>query len=170
MPSVTISEEDLVFLKDLAHELRTQNNRATATPIYYVVRKKKRIVGLVPGLGDDTVFVDSQDDYTEYKSEQEALASYIKDGLTPEEAQKRFDDICEEYGVLETHEEENFFLTHKGFMEHMRLNAHNYPGKQDGDNGFVDSPECHSFVKHAFRNPEIRKLVEVVLRLGGEKT
>lgn len=168
MPTIEISDEDLKFLQDLAHEMATQDNRATGQPYYYCVQQVKRIVGMDPGISDESVFVGG-DDYEEFKTKEEAIESFMAvDGMSEEAAETHFKENFSEFGVLETTVDSNFFLTLKGFKEHMRLNAHNYPGKQDGDN-YKDSEKVYSYVQSAWRNPEVRTLYGVIARLGGAK-
>jgi len=45
---------------------------------------------------------------------------------------------------------EQSFFTHKGLAEHLELNGHNY------------NSETRSYIKHAFRNPEIRRVHEII--------
>ena len=44
MPQIEISDEDLSFLKNLAHEIDSQDNAATAHPYYIVVRTSRQII------------------------------------------------------------------------------------------------------------------------------
>lgn len=165
MPQIEISDADLAFLKDLAHEIKTQNNRATAHPYYFTVQRKRRFVGADASLGGETVWIDhGSGDYTEYATEEAAIAQIIFDGVDPKEAQKYFDENFKEYGVFEYEEDVNVFFTMKGFREHMRLNAHNYGGL-DPDN-YKDTEKVYSYCHHAFRNPEIKTLLEIIQRLG----
>ncbi len=46
--------------------------------------------------------------------------------------------------------DENVFFTFKDYEEHIRLNSHNYQ-------------KVHSYVKHAFRNPEMKSLLEAIM-------
>lgn len=167
MAQIEIPDEDLQWLRDFAAEINKQDNRCTGHPYYYCVRMEKRFVGADAGYTSDTVFV-RQDggDYEEYPDEGAALAQLAEEGMPEQEAAKYFDDHFTEFGVFLYEEDRNVFFTHKGFLEHMRLNAHNYPGKQDGEGGFVGSDKCRSYVQHAFRNPEIKRLLEIVRAIG----
>jgi len=159
--------EDQAFLLDLANTVTYQENRGTSHPFYFCVRKQKRLVGMDASISTDTVFVESDSgDYQEYPTREEAEKRIREEmeGCSEERIQSALDSI-EEYGVHTYDEDENFFLTYRGFKQHMRLNAHNYPGKQDGEK-FKESDVCYSYVKHAFRNPEILNLMSIILKFA----
>lgn len=156
MPTIDVSDEDLQFLRELAHELRTQNNCGTAAPYFYVVRTWKELVA-PPGYGDREVVVDYNGGdarvFVDEKGAKTELTELLKDDEL-EEALERL----EHFGMHKVEESRNVFFTRKGYDEHMRLNDHNYGG--------TTCQDPHPYVEHAFRNPEIRRLLEVIQRLG----
>lgn len=163
--TIELSEETASFLKNLVDEMESQNNRATASPLYFVVKLKKKICGLASGYGDGREWVDmSSGCYESYASEAEAKDAIKKDD--PEaDVDKVFQDCFEEFGYTYSDDrEENVFFTYKGFLEHMRLNAHNYPTKQDGDK-FKENEWVFSYGKHAFRNPEMQNLFKSLFEI-----
>lgn len=155
MPLINISAADLAFLRELAHELATQSNRMTASPYFYVVRTAKELAA-PPGYGEDEVLVDWQGDPNTYKTEAEARKLFGEMELSQEEIDKRVEAL-EPMGVHTVFEYHNVFFTEKGYRQHMELNGHNYGSSK---------VEPHSYVMHAFRNPEIKTLLEIVQRLG----
>lgn len=168
---LTLTDDDIKFLREMAHELKTQDNRATGAPYYYTVRIFKEVTGMDWRYSDDTVYVRLDgNDPEEYETEEAALKQLVEEGYTPEEAQEHFDNHYEKFGKFEYREDHNVFLTYKGYLEHMRLNAHNYPGKKDGDRYTAEDDKrsnlVYSYVQHAFRNPEMARLIEILKKFG----
>lgn len=152
MPMIEISEEDLKFLQDLSREMRNQDNRATASPYYYVVQTTKTLPS-DPNFSEEKVWIDS---YTMYKTYDEIREDF---GVTTdEEVEAIIDSQMDETAIQDVEEEHNVFLTLKGYEEHMKLNGHNYraPFKNNA---------C-SYIKHAYRNPEMKRLFEVIHNIG----
>lgn len=163
-----LNEDDVKFLTELANEMVTQDNRATGDPYYFVVRTRRRVTGYdVDCAPDGTCFVETRSgDYNVFDTREEAIAYLMKDTDLPrEEVLRLFWHEITETGYKYEETDHNFFLTHKGFLEHMRLNAHNYPGRQDGEK-FKESEYTYSYVKHAFRNPEVQRLFEIIKKFA----
>lgn len=156
MPQIEIPEEDLSFLRELSREIRTQDNAATASPYYLSVRTYREII-LPQGHGDLEKWV-NMCSYDTFSSIESARESYKMNGYTYEEVEAAIAEL-ELFGGCEIHEDHNVFFTRKGYEEHMRLNGHNYRYSSD---------KPHAFIHHATRNPEIRRLLEIIHRLGGE--
>jgi hypothetical protein len=158
LPQIEISDEDLSFLKNLAHEIDSQDNAATAHPYYIVVRTSRQII-LPQGHGSgEAVYHDEDGDdpaTSLYKSLEEAAEAFSRYGYA--DIQERLDALIE-YGTDEIEEDHNVFFTRKGYEKHMELNGHNYRGD------WFQKP--HSYTHHAFRNPEIKTLLEIVRRLS----
>jgi hypothetical protein len=180
MPVIEITDEELAFLQTTAKNLAGQNNRATAQPYYYVVRTWKKLV-LPPGHGDKEIRYDHElsEEFETFeaffafmKKEQliepvrwdevwtkgpdedpEDVAVYDMEAL-----QKQWEEM-EEFSTKLISEYHNVFLTEAGYKEHMRLNGHNYRHSEE---------EASSYVMHAFRNPEMASLINLIKRLGSE--
>jgi len=162
LPQIEISDADLSFLRNLAHEIESQDNAGTAHPYYIVVRTTRQII--VPqGHGSgETVSHDAYGDDPSaslYNSPEEAAEAFNREGC--DDIQKRLDAL-NEYGTEEIEEDHNVFFTRQGYEKHMDLNGHNYGGYP------FQNP--HSYTHHAFRNPEIKTLLEIVRRLGNTLT
>jgi hypothetical protein len=151
MKTIKISNETADFIAKLAHTIETQDNRATASPIFFTVRKFVD-VGVPEGCGDITKYFDNHDveTYTEEEARKNA-----------EELEIDFDEYvetrCHKYDAKEEEKFENFFFTLDGYNEHVRLNGHNI------------ARECKrfdSYVDHAYRNPEIKKVIEAIKEIG----
>jgi quinol monooxygenase YgiN len=148
--TVTISDEAAAFLAKLAENIETQDARCTAAPYYFVVRCIKEISAPEGSTGETRYYDRSGGcSYTE-----EELRAQCK------EDDEDFDDYvlstCDKYDLQEIEEYENVFLTYEGYKQHMALNGHNYRHFKAAD----------SYVKHAFRNPEMKLLVEAVKEIG----
>lgn len=144
------------FLKNLIHRMNTQDNRGTATPYFYVVRREKwRLTQHGFGCGKTrTIRVDFDGDPTTFRSKEEFLewAKEYHVGETVAEHESRWNKL-EEFTEERYFEDENVFFTEDAYREHVRLNGHNL------DRG---CSEYYSFVKHAFRNPELSKMFEAI--------
>ena len=153
-----ISDESYLFLKELSHELKTQDNRATDKP-FFVVLENEKLFGMSPEYTDNEVYVDMGDCNLTYDTKEEALLA-IKNNdphVTEEEAEKYFDENITRTGYQQIKQKHNFFLTEKGYKEHMLQNKHNY-----------NSDAC-SYVECAFRNPEYDGLIKAIKEIGSQE-
>ena len=105
------SEEAMEFLRELITEYNTQDNRATASPYFFVIRDP------MP--------------------------------LDPEEEDE------DEEGVTVEVKQKNVFLTQKAIDKHMKDNHYHY------------SSAAYAYLDHAWRNPELEKLLEAVGAVSG---
>lgn len=144
---VEVSEKTAAYLKQLADRMSTQNNRGTADPYYFVIRCiKDRIV---PEWSNDNLrYCLDGEVFTE-----EELEGYCTENECDLEETK---EKCLRGAIEEDEEYDNVFLTMEGYEEHMRLNKHNYRHYKRVD----------SYVKHAFRNPEMASLIDAIKELG----
>ena len=152
---IEISEESYQFLKDLIHEIDTQDNRATANPILYTIHEK---VERDRATGRGTVkYYDGEESIID----EDEVWELAKDhGLEDEP----FEDILEQLKLepldIETTWEvssfnTNVFLTEKACRQHIRINGHN-----------LNEPKIH--VSHAFRNPEMEDLFKAIREIAKE--
>ena len=163
MPKVELSEEAIKFMNELANEMKTQDNRATASPYYYVVMAKRELVAPA-GYGDgDYVYYNS--DWGEAHSKEEwvpILKQHDEDAFPYEDRVTDVDDFirdCDEFSLHKIDTEENVFFTYKGYEQHMALNGHNYRHLDD----------VHSYIKYAGRNPEMEALHKVIMEFADIK-
>ena len=79
-PSLQLSEESRKFLKELYHEIVTQDNRGTANP-YFVVKTTRKIQGFHPDYSNNLEYMDmsGNGDYESYPTKEEAIQALIKD-------------------------------------------------------------------------------------------
>jgi hypothetical protein len=157
---IEIPDEDLQWLRAFTHELQTQDRHCTAAPVFFVVRTWRDYVG-PSGFGDREVWVDMHDDPTTFESEEKARETMREEwGLEGDELEERVKGL-ERFSMHEVARHENVFFTKKGYDEHMELNGHNYRAPSNKDPGF--------YVQHAFRNPEVKRLLEIVQRLAASQ-
>lgn len=150
MKTISISDETALFLETLSETIEFQDNRATARPIFFTIRKFVDVC--VPdGCGDKIEYYDNHDCIR--LSEEEAMEHAKK-------LEMSFDDYvesrCSKYDTRETEEYEGFFLTKGGYDDHIRINGHN-----------IDCNRFDSYVDHIYRNPEMEKVVEAISEIGG---
>lgn len=167
----TLTPDDIEFLRSLANELKTQERGCTATPLFLQVRQKKKVFGIDTAYADDTVLLIG-DEYEECYTVGQAKEMLAESFGVPSEKMNGFESLeelegfCAGRGILATHtgyathdEFTNCFLTRKGYDQHMQLNEHNYR--------YGSTPEV--FIHHAFRNPELERLLAIVEKFASEE-
>ena len=146
--------EAIAHLKEFIKKIDTQDTRCTAKPYFYVIRTEKWRVahGEYHSGKTKQVWVDTtgEDDYREWKSPKEYGADLIRNcGYSAKEARAAIEHGLQEFTMEAYYDDDNVFFTEEGYNEHVRLNGHNL-GLRDRD--------YYSYVKHAFRNPELEGL------------
>lgn len=147
---VELKQETYDFIKNLVHEIETQDNRSTRLPILYVIIETAREYGIEEDYGADGFeWIKDSETYT-----WEQVVDFVceKLQLAPDEIgeidakdvgfKKVFYRNVERYS-------DNFFFTEKAAKEHLRINGHNLTKPQD-------------YVIHAFRNDEIESVIEAM--------
>jgi hypothetical protein len=155
---IELPDDVVKFMRDLAREIEMQDNRATASPYFYVVQSKDTMIA-PDGYGDGDTQYYCSDRSEAHTKEQwaEIIAEENKEeegeeGFNPVDLEDFLDDECRAFGTHYYDREENVFLTEKGYKQHMELNAHNYRYYK----------ETYSYVKFAFRNPEMEGLLKAI--------
>jgi hypothetical protein len=159
---IDLTEETVSFLKELAKEIKSQNNRGTASPYFYVVRNEDEIA--IPAEStDEKKYYHHEwcESYTKEELIDAVRECHYDDTLLSDEFD--FDDYvrkhCSEYGVGYKYVDENTFLTEKAYKEHMKLNGHNYRNYKN----------TYSYLKHASINPEMEKLLKAIMEFDNEE-
>jgi protein tyrosine/serine phosphatase len=162
MIDIKISKESFNFTEALVEKIITQDNRMTAYPILYLIQTKKRIWGMNGDYTDKYEWKHQDDDET--YSDEELKAELIE---SFDEEKEAF-DIMDEFEFIECAEnhcfskvfyidieeyKENVFFTEEAAKRHISLNKHHYNNPQD-------------YVIHAWRNPEIEKIVKVLIEVA----
>lgn len=136
-------------LPEIAKDILTQDNRATAKPVIFLLQIKKWFYANDPDFGGEEVFQITDDDsyeiYTSLVDLQKAWNEWH--GL-----EKKFNHKTSYRRLYRKHywETENVFFTEKGYEEHKRLNGHNLG-------------EHRTYVIHAWRNPEMKTIMDLIL-------
>lgn len=171
-----LTTEDIQFLKELSHELKTQDNRCTASPYYYSILEKKRRYGndLINRDGRVIVFSDGGD-ITEFDLEDknlDELKEFIIDFEYEDDIQRTINDITSidelaeyiaydlninnEWDIYEYEYYDhysNIFLTDKAIKQHIISNGHHYENPM-------------TYLHHSFRNLELERLLAIVRDFG----
>lgn len=157
MKTIEINDEDYEFLMNLKSELNAQDCRCTASPYYYTIRIKKRII--VPeGCGTEFLYKDD----IELEEKEEIIEYLLDNGETLSEEKLNKLDVGRLFcRMMDYHDfklgeydyeyvYENVFLTEKSCEHHIPIKKHNL------------GEEPVSYVDHAYRNPEMEKLLNIL--------
>lgn len=174
-----MNKEQVEFLKELQHEMRTQDNVGQASPRFWVVGDYKW--RLVPeGYGEKTtIFCFDLNEDRSFTHEEwvDELLSYLDDWQDDQpkavewmdelkliskgerELETTVEEVLDEIGCEYTiHEEERehivhpntFFLTLKEAKEHILNNAHHY------------GQDAHPYAMTAWRSPQVEQLYNML--------
>ena len=167
-----LSKEDIEFIKNLSHEMKTQDNRCTAQPYALVLREE--VTRIVPdGYSDELECYWDECVYANFDEFMEEFKEYHKDYnkhnyqlgeiLGTEDFYQVKQclyisdyDINIQYVTTEQEIKENnvnFFLTEKAYHEYIRRNGHN-----------LTNPDSYGI--HLFRNEEMKRLYEIIHKLA----
>jgi len=166
MKKIELSQEDFEFLKELQHELNTQDTDGQAEPRYWMVMEKETMA-TPPGVGQAYIYLGDGDVRTH-----EETVQFIKENMQwcDNEAKKKwksvnkkdFDEVLEylketfncgeEVWQDERDRISHFsgaFLTKRECKRHIETNRHHY-----------DRP-C-TFAMTAYRNYELERLLKIL--------
>lgn len=136
-------------LQEIANEIKTQDNAATAHP-YFLVQQRRVLVGVDPAYFEKAApaWILDGDTYTYGDEEYNELErDYLASGDTGDWSRTHQVKIWEFVSA---------FLTRKGAEDYIRSNAHN-----------LNEPRI--YVASAHRNPEIKTLRAVLLLALGQE-
>lgn len=168
-----MTKEDLDFLKELQHELLTQDNDGQAAPRFWGIRERKERI-TKDFYGDDMYVIDSTDgepqkysldEYVEVLKvaidEEEEPAYEVIDGFAFLDTGDIDDVVDFANNVMdrnamassfETYEElsdqTGCFLTKRAAKKHIELNGYHYQNP-------------HTYAMTAWRNPEFEKFLKI---------
>lgn len=154
MAKIELPGEVITFMQELAREIKTQDNRITASPYYYVVMASHEMIAPA-GYGDNGDPYYYSNEWREEHTHEDWV-EILKQHNEENDDNVEIDEFisgCKEFGMHDVDVEDNVFLTFKGYKDHMRMNGHNYR--------HLKKP--HSYVKHAFRNPEMENLLKAIM-------
>lgn len=162
-----LTAEDVKFLKELKHELNTQDNRMTANPRFYQIQHD-RFVPSIDGDGNYFEAVRDGESLGIYTYDDEGLEE-LKDVLLADYDEEYSEDV-EEINSLKLekldndsldlkcypgdyeHVYLNAFLTERACKEHIEANRHHYRNPVD-------------YLSYGFRNPELEKVLEILSKI-----
>ena len=162
-----LTAEDVKFLKELKHELNTQDNRMTANPRFYQIQHD-RFVPSIDGDGNYFEAVRDGESLGIYAYDDEGLEE-LKDVLFADYDEEYSEDVEEInslklekldndslnlkcYGGDYEHVYVNAFLTESACREHIAANRHHYQNPVD-------------YLSHGFRNLEFEKVLEILSKI-----
>ena len=172
-----LTTEDLTFLKELAHELRTQKNYATAKPLVFKIREIIVVTGAEWEYAKGACLID--EDYQTYLEPREVVEileqEHLEEGQTlrgiaeehdidlDEEDLDSLFELTEAMGLewkssyySETERFSGAFLTERAAREHLEANYYHY------------NSTAHVYCTCGWRNPELEQLLEIVEKFDCE--
>ena len=171
------------FILNLSIELKTQDNLSTASPYLYILTQKRQEVRPETHASDYVLCLDfetqfyNNDELIEYTADEyPALTEWLEDNLEDlssflnldiddglQRVVDEYNDFCCHYDDMSivyfeerqevSKNDLNVFFTRKAYDKHVRANSHRY-----------NTPK--PYINHAFRNPELEQLLEIVGVLG----
>jgi hypothetical protein len=152
MKQINISEKTYEFLKNLAREIKTQNNRATAFPYFYQIRIEEKIYGLDSDYTDNFIYLSKEDSEIWFETKEEVFY-YLKEEYPDLPSGVDVEDFgFYRLGVRTVPKYENCFLTERAIRKHIKQNHYHYNNPTD-------------YLSHAFRNPELEDLINAVFEI-----
>ena len=163
-----LTKEDISFLKELANEIKSQDRSCTRKPVYFTICENEFVTGIDIEYADDFCLVDEEGNILLTVGDAIQSISYHFDEDDDDELEQlnilklcsdldEVNEFCEDnnldtytytgYKTQETHSE--IFLTRSAYENHVKSNSHHY-----------EDPICYT--KHAWRNPQLEKLLEIV--------
>ena len=146
------------FLEKLGEALRTQDNRATAYPLF-IVQEKVRILGIDKIYDPDVIWQWKEDAEYQWDTRAEALKALLEQpgdqisNKTPTEAE--FDDYIETIGYVDRWDFVCAHLTETAADRYIKQNRHN-----------LKDPRI--YVSSQYRCHEFNELIDLVKATGGE--
>jgi hypothetical protein len=137
-------------IKAFLTKMKTQDNRATALPIFYVIRSKVSDSAPLDAC-DSEIYIWKDETYDTV----EELIEECKESEYTEEEIEQAKDEAELRGVKYRWEEHGMFLTETDAEEHLRRNHYHY------------SKDAHTYVKHAWRAPELESFFNDLFKYFG---
>jgi hypothetical protein len=159
--------DDKEYVQEFIQKMNTQNNRCTATPFYYVIMDVGYEASYHEGEGDRvSIVVDTESYHGETIKEavEELVNCEVIDGLPkeidiedPSDVQSYMEDKVQYFNGIfwekEKDVERGVFFTETDAENHLRANKHHY------------SSRAKTYVKHAWRAPELEQFFKSVARL-----
>jgi len=160
MKKIEVSDEIYTRLIEISKEMKSQDNRYTASPFFYQIRTTKE-VPVPEGCGEEK-WID--EDGVEV-SKEEMEEQLVENRNMSYDSKVEFNNLTDAEKEYEYEEEgfrkvwfnydynyENCFFTESAANSHLKVNKHNYI-------------EPVTYVNHAYRNPEMEFLHKFLFNL-----
>lgn len=170
---LNLNKEDMEFLRELSHELKTQNKDCQASPRFWVVGDYED--RLVPeGEGDKVKFF-LPDDCDEFSIEDIKDMLLEHDCINKEKVNEAFEDydLLGDYDDIidlvrtyiddgahvfyteRTHiiKKDTMFITKQSCQNHIKSNHYHY------------TKDAHTYAMTAWRSPEVEKLLKILEKI-----
>lgn len=168
---MNLNNEDKEFIKNLSHEMKTQDNRCTAQPYGLILLQEDEEIR-PEGYGNDIMARFDDESYYDFDELMEYVEEYY--GSDNEYVvEMKDEDISNFYEMQTSYEAEkldievfniervdvprkmqsNFFMTEKAYHDYIRRDGHN-----------LNKPK--SFGIHLTRNSEMEKLYEIIHKIA----
>lgn len=168
-----LTEEDVNFLKDLQHELNTQDREGTREPVYWGIVEKEDVIVqdicdsdevhfYLPSEGESYTLKDIIEYINDLKEDDEVLEKdweYVdKDNVDEIEdfVREYIDDGCDVYYTCEEYKlskQTGAFLTKRAAIKYIENFGYNH-----------NDPK--TYCMHAFRNFELEKLINIIKKIN----
>ena len=161
-----MTKEDIEFLKDLQHEINTQETDGQADPRFWVVNQSKRDWGFESGYADDIMICNCDGDT--WETTEEFLDYLVEDGYLykseiDENYDYNFDEILalldnSDFYICGYRDEDSivsdtFFLTKRACEQHIEQNGYHYS-------------KPHTYAMTAWRSPEYERFMKIFKSLN----
>lgn len=186
--SLGISKEDIAFLKELQHEMLTQDHVSQAAPRFWVVRGTVKEYGFEVGYADEDglmidceTFLDDFEGVYEYLIEHHPKTPYKYDKDSEELSYYNHEE--DEWMIFNDMEEIRDFLQEQGDDEATVVGCKSVE-KNFENTFFLTNKECkkhieqnyyhypadaHSYAMTAWRAPEVEKLWNILDRINWDQ-
>jgi len=170
-----LSEEEKEFIKNLSHEIKTQDNRSTGNPYTYRIQQDVRIMSLDSTQYEYRGIIINEDYYYDiedaFREVEDWLNGDIEDDkdnveiYSESELISYLDDFGSDYHFFSWEDEtrlcatnlggSNCFFTEKACEDFIKTNA-------------KDLTNPKSYIVHEYENDEMKQLIEIVHKLAKE--
>lgn len=153
-----LSDNDIKFLEELAHELKTQDNMYTAKPLIFQIAEPFIDWGTDSECSDVSAFYINGDKYedgeiVEYLRGIDEIYEGLSDNLSNDEIESILDECDIEYSYIYGRNDIRYkgsFITRESAQNHLDMNYYHY------------SKDSYVYTNHAWRNYELENLLNIV--------
>jgi hypothetical protein len=170
-----LTKEDIEFIRNLSHEMKTQDTRGTAQPYGLTILQEQYIRFCGEEEGDEIWCYWKCQEYRENQFEefkQDALRYYEEDPDIYEAIQQleSFDDLYWDAELAEKIEADVYWV---GIDENVDINRFNFFLTEKAANEYIEKDRHNlrrpsTYGVHLYKNDEMKKLIEVIHKLAEE--